>query len=177
MRGGKSKKPISPGRCVYGAFLNEKGEVIDDTIIYMLEANSYLAIVNAGMGSMVAEHLNASKGAMNAKITDLTDSVCKIDVQGPMSAKILVKVLTDPEAVFEKMPYFSFKGYFDAASPLADAVTLSFSVISPIAMRPSSVSRRMISLSNASRLVFSTILPLRINLIKSNYFIQIFFIR
>lgn len=48
---GKSKKPLSSGRCVYGAYLNEKGEVIDDTIIYQLEENSYMAVVNAGMGA------------------------------------------------------------------------------------------------------------------------------
>jgi len=122
---GKRKKPISPGRCVYGTYLNEEGEVIDDTIIYMLEENSYMAVVNAGMGGVVAEHFSANKGDRNVEITDLTHSVGKIDIQGPMAAKILGKALADPEAVFEKMPYFSFKGHFDAASPLADAVHLT----------------------------------------------------
>ena len=122
---GKSKKALSPGRCVYGAYLNEKGEVIDDTIIYMLEANCYMAVVNAGMGGVVREHLQSNKGAMSVEITDLTDSVAKIDIQGLMSAKILGKALVEPEAVFDKMPYFSFKGHFDAASPLADTVRLT----------------------------------------------------
>ena len=122
---GKSKKPISPGRCVYGAYLNEKGEVIDDTIIYKLEEDNYMAVVNAGMGGGIAEHFSANKGDRNVEITDLTARVGKIDVQGPMAAKILGKALADPGAVFEKMPYFSFKGHFDGASPLADAVRLT----------------------------------------------------
>jgi aminomethyltransferase len=41
-----------------------------------------------------------------------------------MSSKILINILADPEAVSEKMPYFSFKGHFDSASPLANAVLL-----------------------------------------------------
>ncbi len=50
---GKSRKALFPGRCVYGVYLNEKGEVIDDSIIYMLEENSYMAVVNAGMGGAI----------------------------------------------------------------------------------------------------------------------------
>jgi aminomethyltransferase len=48
-----------------------------------------------------------------------------MDVQGPLAAKVMKKVLADPDNVFDKMPYFSFKGYFDNASPLADAVRLT----------------------------------------------------
>lgn len=122
---GKSKKPLSPGRCVYGAYLNEKGEVIDDTIIYQLEENSYMVVVNAGMGDGVARHFTANKGDRRIEVIDLTDKVGKIDVQGPMAAKILAKVLADPNSVFKKIPYFSFKGHFNATSPLSDTVRLT----------------------------------------------------
>ncbi len=58
---GSRKKPLSPGRCVYGAFLTEQGTVVDDTIIFELEKNNYLAVVNAGMGGRVAQHLTVCK--------------------------------------------------------------------------------------------------------------------
>jgi aminomethyltransferase len=122
---GVSKKPLTPGRCVYGAYLNAKGEVIDDSIINQLAEDSYMAVVNAGMGAAVAGHFNTQAGDREVTIGDLTDNLGKIDVQGPMAAKILSKVLAAPEAVFDKLFYFSFKGYFDPASPLADAVRLS----------------------------------------------------
>jgi len=122
---GKSRKALFPGRCVYGAYLNEKGEVIDDTVIYMLEENSYMAVVNAGMGGAIAEHFAANKGDKDVQITDLTDNLGKMDIQGPLAAKVMKKVLADPDNVFDKMPYFSFKGYFDNASPLADTVRLT----------------------------------------------------
>lgn len=121
---GKSQKPIFPGRCVYGAYLNETGGVIDDTIIYKLEENDYMAVVNAGMGGRVAAHLKAHKGGRKVEITDLTDQVGKIDVQGPLSAKILAAVVKDPEKVFEKLPYFAFKGRFERRSSTADPVRL-----------------------------------------------------
>jgi aminomethyltransferase len=48
-----------------------------------------------------------------------------MDIQGPLSARVLDRVLAAPEEVFEKMSYFSFKGHFDASSPLADGVRLT----------------------------------------------------
>ncbi len=122
---GKSRKALFPGRCVYGAYLNERGEVIDDTIIKMLGEDSYMAVINAGMGGVIAEHFAAHKGDKNVRITDLTDNVGKMDIQGPLAAKVMKKVLADPDTVFDKMPYFSFKGFFDNASPLADDVRLT----------------------------------------------------
>ena len=122
---GSQKRPLAPGRCVYGAFLTDQGTVIDDTIIFQLEAYDYLAVVNAGMGNRVAQHLTIYKGNREVEIIDLTDSIGKIDLQGPMSGIILKKVLSDPEAVFEKMSYFSFKGHYrsNASSPATVELT------------------------------------------------------
>ncbi|MDM8551282.1 aminomethyltransferase family protein [Desulfobacterales bacterium HSG2] len=122
---GIKKKPLEPGKCVYGAYLTEKGEVIDDAIVYQAADENYLTIVNAGMGGEIAAHMGMHKGGRTTEITDLTDKVGKMDVQGPLAGKIMTKILAEPEKVFEKMPYFSFKGHFDSASPLADAVRLA----------------------------------------------------
>lgn len=121
---GKDKTPIETGRCVYGAYLNEKGEVIDDTIIGQLDTNSYISVVNAGMGAIVTRHLRDHSNGKDVKVTDLSDRTGKVDIQGPMSARVLAKVLKSPEKVFEWMPYFSFKGYFDKKSPLSETVRL-----------------------------------------------------
>ncbi len=122
---GPSKKPLIPGRCVYGAFLDEKGHAIDDAIVFFVEASSYMVVVNAGMGGAVADHLRHSLGGRDASIGDLTDRQGKMDIQGPAAAKVLGRVLADPKVVFAGMPYFSFKGHFDPTSPLADAVRLN----------------------------------------------------
>lgn len=122
---GPSKKPLSPGRAVYGAFLDEKGQAIDDAIVFFIAADSYVVVVNAGMGGTVADHLKKNRGGRDAVVVDLTDRLGKMDIQGPDAAKIFAPLLADPEAAFAGMPYFSFKGHYDPASPLADAVRLS----------------------------------------------------
>ena len=121
---GPARKPLSPGRCVYGAFLDEKGQTIDDAIVFFVEADSYMVVINAGMGGAIADHLQHHLGGREATITDLTDRLGKMDIQGPAAAKILGRVLADPKTVFANMPYFSFKGHIDPTSPLADAVRL-----------------------------------------------------
>jgi aminomethyltransferase len=118
---GKDNAPISPGKCVYGAFLDEHGHSIDDSIVYKVADEEYVVVVNASMGGPIAAHMAAQAQAKHlaVRVIDLTDQLGKIDIQGPASIKIMRKVLKTPEAVFDKLPYFSFKGHFDPASPFA----------------------------------------------------------
>jgi len=106
---GKNKTPLKPGRCVYGVFLNEAGHTIDDAIVYHLESERYMIVVNAGMGDKIAQHLTSYIKQNQVKITDLTDKIGKMDIQGHISGKILMKILKSPETVPEDMQYFSFK--------------------------------------------------------------------
>lgn len=110
---GPNKAPLSPGKCVYGAFLNEAGESIDDAIVYHIKQDTYMIVVNAGMGGTIAGHLAGYRGEGAVEIMDMTDQVGKLDIQGPNAARILKNILADPEKTFDKMGYFSFKGYFD----------------------------------------------------------------
>lgn len=121
---GPAKNPLSPGRCAYGVFLDEKGGIIDDALVYMNGSGSYTIIVNAGMGKPVAEHLKSQAGGKEVQIDDLTDKLGKIDVQGPKAAKIVSLIIQNPGDVFEKMPYFSFKGDFKGEAGEAGDVRL-----------------------------------------------------
>ncbi len=121
---GRGKKPLPSGRCTYGAFLDETGGVIDDAIVFQLHPHRYMVVVNAGMGGDIAAHLENRKEGLAAAIEDLTDAVGKIDLQGPSSGVILRRVLSNPEAVFDGMVYFSFKGALPSTGKDAAAVTL-----------------------------------------------------
>lgn len=116
--------PLAVGRCVYGALLNEKGHCLDDAIVDKLSDTQFMVCVNAGMGGEVARHLSNWKKDRNVTITDLTDKVAKMDIQGINAARILSGLIQSPDTVFEKMPYFSFKGHFDPNHPDAGAVKL-----------------------------------------------------
>jgi aminomethyltransferase len=121
---GKENAPITPGKCVYGAFLNRKGEAIDDSILYKIADEEYVLVVNAGMGGVIAAHLEANKNGLRVQCIDMTDKLGKIDIQGPMSIRIMQRVLKTPDAAFDKLTYFSFKGHFDRSSEIAGEAQL-----------------------------------------------------
>jgi aminomethyltransferase len=115
---------LAVGRCVYGAFLNEKGHCLDDAIVYKFSDTEFMVCVNAGMGGVIAGHLSDWKKGRNVTVTDLTDKVAKMDIQGINAARILSRLIQSPDNVFDKMPYFSFKGQFDPNHSSANAVKL-----------------------------------------------------
>ena len=121
-------KPLRIGRCTYGVFLNEAGGVVDDVIVFQTGDEEYLAIVNAAMGHTDARHLlnhiYTCDNACKVLVSDFSDRVGKIDIQGPKSAPIMRAVIEDAERVLEDMVYFSFKGSFDESDPPAGRVTL-----------------------------------------------------
>ncbi|MGD9332992.1 MAG: aminomethyl transferase family protein [Desulfobacterales bacterium] len=119
---GPRKAPLKPGRAVYGAFLNAEGHVIDDAIVFMLAGDTFLVVLNAGMGHAVVTHLGRHAEDFPAQLSDLSGRFGKLDVQGPLAAKIMRKVLADPYAVFETMPYFAFKGGFGEKMPILEPV-------------------------------------------------------
>ena len=107
---------MTAGRCAYGVFLNDDGTVLDDAIVYLLEDDNYMVVVNAGMGKDVAGRIGSTGQDRDITVLDLTDNLGKLDLQGPLAARILWDLLENPEAVFENMVYFSFKGRFDGES-------------------------------------------------------------
>lgn len=122
---GRGKSALTPGNCTYGAFLDENGFVIDDAIVYQLADQSYMVIVNAGMGGPIARHLEAQAGEQAPRILDLSDRLGKFDLQGPRAAAILMRVLENPGKVLDSMRYFTFKGCMDPNARISDAVRMS----------------------------------------------------
>ncbi len=110
---GPKKNPLHSGRCVYGIFLKESGHTLDDAIVYHVAGDRYMVVVNAGMGAALCTHLKKYQENLDVTITDLTDDLGKIDIQGPSSATILAEILEQPDQAFTKFVYFSFKGWFE----------------------------------------------------------------
>jgi aminomethyltransferase len=121
---GAKKLPLVEKRCVYGVFLNDRGHVIDDAIVYRIAEKTFMVVVNAGMGETITAHLKDHKDASETVIVDLSDKVGKIDLQGPASGKILKTIIKNPEKILNTMPYFSFKGWFEGLSYEGESVEL-----------------------------------------------------
>jgi len=111
-----------PPRCTYGVFLDARGHVVDDAVVYGLSPDRFLVVVNAGMGPRVAAHLTAHAPGPGAVVEDLTDRLGKIDVQGPGAARLLEPLLADPDRAFRDLGWFRFRGHFDPRAPEAGQV-------------------------------------------------------
>lgn len=116
--------PLNPGESVFGAFLNEVGETVDDSVVFRMAPEKFMVVVNAGMGATIALHLEAHKRTFDVNVTDMTGRVGKIDLQGPLSAKVLQRGLKSPNEILGDMRYFTFKGSFVPRSEEGDACTI-----------------------------------------------------
>ncbi len=111
----KDISSLAIGRTGYGAFLDEKGGVLDDALVYVLPEGRYFVVLNVGHGEMVASSLQACAASRgwNIAVRNLAGTYSKLDLQGPASYRVMCRLLANPEQVFDKMPYFSFKGDID----------------------------------------------------------------
>ena len=78
---------IGPGHSQYGFFLNEKGGVIDDLIIYEYAEGEYLLVVNA---SMIAEDFAWLEKHLRpgVQLSDRSERFAALAVQGPRAPEI-----------------------------------------------------------------------------------------
>ncbi len=78
---------IGPGQSQYGFFLNERGGVIDDLIIYEYAEGEFLLVVNASMietdFTWLEKHL-----LPGVQLSDRSDRFAALAVQGPRSPEI-----------------------------------------------------------------------------------------
>lgn len=103
---------LNVGRSAYGAFLDEQGNSIDDAIVFRRGEDCFLVVVNVGMGQRVSAHLEAYRRSRKVEIEDYSGRIGKIDLQGPQSARILVRLLSEAQRVLSGLVYFAFAGDF-----------------------------------------------------------------
>jgi aminomethyltransferase len=81
-------KSMPIGSCRYGFMLNNNGGIIDDLIAYRLQDDEWMMVVNAGKIPDEAAHVKANLSE-ESSFEDLSDSLGKIDVQGPGSLEVM----------------------------------------------------------------------------------------
>ncbi len=113
------------GQCKYTLLLTEKGTVLDDLIIMRIEENNFILVINAGH-DITDEEKNVISDAdfickymyenEDVNIQDISDELVKIDIQGPLSYKLITKLYGDsvvknrnkPE---KNMKFFNFNEF------------------------------------------------------------------
>jgi len=142
------------GLCRYNFLLNKAGKVMDDLIVYRLAEDDFFIVVNAGTRPTDSEMIQ-SQLPEDVVFEDVSDSIAKLDLQGPLAAEILAKAgleITDlpnyfnwTEAVINDIPVLlsrtgytgelGFELYFDADKAVAMwNYLLSFEDVKPIGL-------------------------------------------
>lgn len=84
---------LLPGMAQYNCMLTKDGGIIDDLIIYCLEAEKYMAVVNAANIDKDWDWMN-KHNYHDVVLDNISDKTCLLAIQGPEATKI-VKPLTN----------------------------------------------------------------------------------
>jgi aminomethyltransferase len=85
---------LAPDSALYSVMCNENGGIIDDFVVYRLEAEKFLIVFNAINREKDHSWLVRNSNDFNVKIEDVSDSVAMLAVQGPSAAVTLQKIAT-----------------------------------------------------------------------------------
>ncbi len=98
---------IASGNCRYGFMLNEEGGIVDDLIVYKIDEDRWMLVVNAATTekdkAQLKKHLPDK-----LNLDNISENTGKLDLQGPYSKDILKKLVGDG---VEKLNYYTFS-YF-----------------------------------------------------------------
>lgn len=97
---------VADGAIAYGFFLNEKGGIVDDLLVYRRNEDSYLCVVNASNADKDDAWLRAHQEGFDVSIDNRSDDIAEVAIQGPKAQEILQKVT---EFELESLPFFHFK--------------------------------------------------------------------
>ena len=96
---------LEDGKAQYSCLPNGNGGIVDDLIIYKMEDEKYFVVVNASNIEKDWNHISKYNEKFGAKLTNASDEMSLIAIQGPKSTETLQK-LTDTQ--LSDIPYYHF---------------------------------------------------------------------
>ena len=100
---------LSIGKAQYSCLPNDKGGIVDDLIIYRLEENAYLLVVNASNIEKDWQWISANND-VGAKMTNISDDYSLLAIQGPMAIEAM-QVLTSVDLKALKFYHFEISDF------------------------------------------------------------------
>ena len=97
------------GKVVYNTMCKEDGGVLDDMLVYRLAEDRYLVVCNAANHEKIAAWMRQNLPDNDVTMTDDSDELALIAVQGPLSAKLMALVgqLSSRQADLEAMDFYT----------------------------------------------------------------------
>lgn len=82
---------LNPGKAQYSAMCYENGGIVDDLLVYMLDEDEYMLVINASNIDKDFDWISQNN-AFDAKVQDGSHEMCLLAVQGPQSVETLQKL-------------------------------------------------------------------------------------
>ena len=79
---------LEPGRIQYTCFPNDRGGIVDDLLVYMVDPGTYLLVVNAANIEKDYQWI-VSHNQEGAEVENGSDRISQLAIQGPRAAEIL----------------------------------------------------------------------------------------
>ncbi len=109
---------LTPGKIQYTCFLNGKGGIVDDFLLYCIDPETYLLVVNAANiekdWNFLASHAAKFNITPGKELYNASDDICQLAVQGPLAIKVIQKICTED---ISNMEYYTFKKLTVAGIP------------------------------------------------------------
>ncbi|MGV4413498.1 glycine cleavage system aminomethyltransferase GcvT [Chryseobacterium sp. T1] len=96
---------LEDGKAQYSCLPNENGGIVDDLIIYRMNAEKYFVVVNASNIDKDWDHISKYNAEIGATMTNASDEMSLLAIQGPKAVDTLQK-LTDVNLA--EIPYYHF---------------------------------------------------------------------
>ena len=104
---------IKIGKAQYNCLTNELGGIIDDLIVYRLEENKYLLVVNASNISKDLDWILKQNREFNCSIFNISDKMSLLAIQGPKAEELCQKFTHEDLSLISNYSFIvsSFAGF------------------------------------------------------------------
>lgn len=96
---------LENGKAQYTCLPNGNGGIVDDLIVYKMNNEKYFVVVNASNIEKDWNHISKYNEQFGAKITNSSDEMSLLAIQGPKAAETLQKLT---ETNLSEIPYYHF---------------------------------------------------------------------
>lgn len=96
---------LSNGQAQYSCLPNGKGGILDDLIVYKMSEEKYFVVVNASNIDKDWGQFSKYNEKFGAKLTNASDEMSLLAIQGPKATEILQKLTDTP---LSEIPYYHF---------------------------------------------------------------------
>ena len=88
---------VSDGKVQYSCFPNGKGGIVDDLLVYRIDAETYLLVVNAANiekdWAWCVQNAEEMGLEVGKELYNASDEICQLAVQGPLALKQCKRLL------------------------------------------------------------------------------------